>query len=224
MQPGLVPALVVALGGAAAVGSMVLVTTLLASRGGRSNAIGYLLGYLGSYTAIGLIVVAADADPAAWTSGDAGLVGPVVVLVVGLALVALGLRTALRPRPEAARADAGGLIHMLDRATPVRTFGLGVVVGFVNVKNLALFLTAISVLQASDLAIGHKLAGVPLVALTFSLAVFVPLAIDIAAPLRSERLLAVLRRWIDRHGRHLGTWLPLVLGVVFVVRGVRGLV
>lgn len=224
MQPGLVPALVVALGGAAAVGSMVLVTTLLASRGGRSNAIGYLLGYLGSYTTIGLIVVAADADPAAWTSGEAGLLGPVVVLVVGLALIAMGLRTALRPRPAAARAGAGGLINVLDRATPVRTFGLGVVVGFVNVKNLAVFLTAIAVLQASDLTVGHKLAGVPLVALTFCLAVFVPLAIDVAAPLQSERILAVLRCWIDRHGRRLVTWLPLVLGLAFVFRGVRGLV
>ena len=222
VQPGLVSALVVALGGAAAVGSIVLVTTLLASRGGRSTAVGYVLGYLGSYTTIGLTVVAADADPAVWTSGDAGLVGPVVVLVVGLALVALGLRTALRPRSEPARADAGGWINVLDRATPVRTFGLGVVVAFVNVKNLALYLTAVAVLQASDLTVDRKLAGVPLVALTFCLAVFVPLAIDVVAPLRSERLLVALRRGIDLYGRRLDAWPPLVVGACFMVRGVRG--
>lgn len=223
MEPGLLPALALALTGVAAAGSVLVVTALLASHGGRSNALGYLIGYLGSYAAIGLAVVATDVDPSAWTSGDAGRAGPIALVALGLLLMAVGLRTALRPRPEAGEEGAGRPTGVLDRATPARAFGLGVAVACVNVKNLALYLTAIAVLQASDVTAARKLAAVPLVALTFCLVVFVPLAIDVAAPTRSERILAALRRGVERHGRRLGAWLPLVVGVVFVVRGARGL-
>lgn len=222
MDHGLLGALTLALTGVAAGGSILLVTALLASGRGRSNALGYVLGYLGTYVAIGLIVVAADVDPGAWTSGDAGRAGPAVLVALGLLLAGLGLRTALRP---AAPADplAGRSVPALDRATPPRSFGLGVAVAFVNVKNLALFLTAIAVLQAGELTAAGKVAAAPLVAVTFSLAVFVPIVIDVIAPARSGRVLAVLRRAIERHGRRIGTWLPLVVGLAFVVRGVRGL-
>lgn len=223
MEPGLLPALALALTGAAAAGSMLVVTALLATDGGRANALGYLGGYLGAYTAIGLAVVAGDVDAGAWTSGDAGRAGPVVMMVLGLLLMAAGARTALRPRPEPGKRGGGPTAGILDRATPARAFGLGVAVAFVNVKNLALYLTAVAVLQASDVSAARKLAAAPLVALTFCLAVFVPLAIDVAAPARSGRALAALRRGIERYGRRLGAWLPLVVGVVFVVRGARGL-
>jgi hypothetical protein len=223
VEPGLLPALAVALTGLAAAGSMLMVTALLASEGGRSSALGYLGGYLGAYTAIGLAVVAGDVDAGAWTSGDAGRAGPIVMVALGLLLMAAGARAALRPRPETGTKGAGPTTGLLDRATPARAFGLGVAVAFVNVKNLALYLTAIAVLQASDLTATRKLAAAPLVALTFSLAVFVPLAIDVAAPARSGRALAALRRGIERHGRRFGAWLPLGVGLVFVVRGARGL-
>jgi len=223
VEPGLLPALAVALTGVAAGGSIVLVTALLASDEGRSNALGYLLGYLGSYTAIGLAVVAADVDPGAWTSGEAGGAGPVALVVLGAVLIGLGLRTASRTRSDATHAASDRTIGILDRTTPTRSFGLGIAVAFVNVKNLALFLTAIAVLHASDMTAESKLAAAPLVALVFCLPVAVPLAIDLAAPARSGRVLAALRHTIERHGRRLGTWLPLAVGVVFVVRGVRGL-
>ena len=219
----MLPALLVALSGVAAVGSVALVTALLATARGRANAVGYQLGYLGSYAVIGLTVVGADANVAAWTSGESGRAGPILVTLLGAAFVVLGLRTALRGRGASAPLDVARRPTLLDRATPGRSFGLGVMVAFVNVKNLALFLTAIAVLQASDLTAGQRLAAVPLVATTFCLGVFVPLAIDLAAPERSARLLAGLRRGIERRGRVLGTWLPIVVGLVFVVRGVRGL-
>lgn len=223
VEAGLLAALALALTGVAAGGSILLVTALLASDDGRSNALGYLLGYFGAYTAIGLAVVAADVDPGTWTSGEAGRAGPVVLVVVGLALAAVGLRTASRPRSGVAHADAGRTIRVLDRATPARSVGLGIAVAFANVKNLALFLTAVAALKAGDLSAGGELAAAPLVALVFCLPVLVPVAIDVAAPARSGRALAALRRTVERHGRRLGTWLPLAVGVIFVVRGVRGL-
>jgi hypothetical protein len=223
VDPGLLGAFAVALsGGAAAGGSILLVTALLASDRGRSAALAYVLGYLGAYVAIGLIVVAADVDPGAWTSGDDGWAGPAILVGFGLLLVGLGLRNALRP-PSSADPGVGRPARALDRVTPPRSFGLGVAVAFVNVKNLALFLSAIAVLQASDLAAAGKLTAAPLVAATFSLAVFVPITIDALAPARSGRVLAALRRAIERHGRRLATWLPLAVGVAFVARGVRGL-
>jgi len=224
VAPGVLPALVVALSGVAAVGSVALVTALLATERGRANALGYQFGYLGAYAAIGLAVVGADANVAAWTSGEAGRAGPILVTLLGAVFVVLGLRTALRGRRTSEPLDVARRPGLLDRATPGRSFALGVMVALVNVKNLALFLTAIAVLQASDLTAGQRLAAVPLVATTFCLGVFVPLAIDLAAPARSARLLAGLRRGIDRQGRLLATWLPIVVGLVFVARGVRGLV
>lgn len=155
---------------------------------------------------------------------DHGLLGALTLALTGVAAGgSILLVTALRP---AAPADplSGRSVPALDRATPPRSFGLGVAVALVNVKNLALFLSAIAVLQAGELTAAGTLAAAPLVAVTFSLAVFVPIVIDVIAPARSARVLAVLRRAIERHGRRIGTWLPLAVGLAFVARGVRGLV
>lgn len=231
MDAGLLTALAVALSGAAAVGPVLLVTTLLASERGRPNAAGFLAGYLGTYTAMALLMVAADLDVGSWTSGDAGSTGPIVLVLFGLGLLVLGLRTVRLPAAEGTNGIAPGAEGtnerprkaLIDRATPARTLGVGAVVAIVNVKNLALFLTAVAVLQASDLSPAAKLAAAPFVAATFCLTSFAPMVIDVVAPKRSERLLTRLRHVVERHGRRLARWLPWIVGAFFLARGVRGL-
>jgi hypothetical protein len=223
MAAGLLASLLVALTGAAAVGSILLVTALLASDGGRASVVGYLLGYVGAYTAIGAAVVAARLDARTWTSGEAGQAGPIALVILGVVLAALGVRTALGTADRTSLPAGTHRRSLLDRATPARAFGLGAAVALVNVKNLALFLTAITVLQASAMSDAAQLAAAPLVALVFCLGPFVPLVIDVAAPRRSARALAALRHGVQRYGRQLGTWLPLLVGIAFVARGVRGL-
>lgn len=232
MDAGLIASLAVALSGAAAVGPVVLVTAFLASKGGRTNAAGFIAGYLGTYTTIALLLVASGLDVGRWTSGAAGPTGPIVLVILGIGLLVLGLRTARRPVADSVDLDGAAVdpagersrTPLLDRATPPRALGLGAAVAVVNVKNLALFLTAVAVLQTSRLTTGAKLAAAPLVALTFCLTAFVPLTIDVVAPGRSERPLAALRRGIERHGRRLARWLPWIVGAAFLARGVRGLV
>ena len=51
MGAGLFPALLVALSGVLAGGSILLVTALLASDRGRANALAFLVGYVGAYAA-----------------------------------------------------------------------------------------------------------------------------------------------------------------------------
>lgn len=223
MGVALLPALAVALTGTAAVGPILLVTALLTSSGGRPSAWGFLAGYLGMYSAIGMAVVAAGLEPARWVSGEAGPAGATAGVAVGVALVALGLWTASRSSSDTGSGAARRSPPLLDRATPPRAFLLGLTVASVNLKNLALYLTAIAVLQAGELSTGGKLAAAPLVAAVFCLAAFVPLGIDLAMPARSGRALARLRGTIERQGRRVGAVLLVVVGLVLVARGVRGL-
>ena len=64
-------------------------------------------------------------------------------LVLGAMLLALAARTWRAPPAE--DASPPKLLASVDAARPLRLFGVGVLVGGVNVKNLALYLSAVHV-------------------------------------------------------------------------------
>ena len=96
-------------------------------------------------------------------------------------------------------------------------------VSVVNFKNLALFLTASSVVVVSDLLITEKLIITILVVLVFCLSVIVPVVIYILFPKRAKDLLNSIKQFLNQHSRPIGIWLPLVFGLIFLIRGITGL-
>lgn len=160
MWPVVFEALVLASAGIGAVGSITLVTLLLTSGAGWRNGLGYAVGYTGAYTVMGLAAVLVGDDAAAGSNGGQGRLGSMVIAVLGAVLLIVAVRNARRPDADTGEdAPPGRLWRMVDGATPGRSLSVGVLVSIVNVKNLAIFLSAISVLHLSNLALSEKLAG-----------------------------------------------------------------
>lgn len=78
-------------------------------------------------------------------------------------------------------------------------------------------------LHLSNLVLAEKLIGAVLVSLVFCLSVILPVLIRVVFPRRSQAVLTWTRHALEAHRRGIGIWVPLVFGVVFLSRGIGGL-
>ncbi|MDX1378989.1 MAG: GAP family protein, partial [Anaerolineales bacterium] len=65
--------------------------------------------------------------------------------------------------------------------------------------------------------------NVLLVALVFCLSVIIPVLIYVLFPKRSDEILNWIKRSLETNSRSIGIWLPLVFGLIFLIRGISGL-
>jgi hypothetical protein len=105
----------------------------------------------------------------------------------------------------------------------VKAFGFGALIAVINFKNLALFLTSMSVVILSNLLITEKIFITLLVVLVFCLAVIIPVAIYIVFPRGAKDILNSIKQLINRYSRPIGIWVPLIFGLILLARGLSEL-
>jgi threonine/homoserine/homoserine lactone efflux protein len=179
------------------------------------------LGYTGAYTLIGISVVILGYRTTGSNAGEPSLFLPVLLIVLGSLLLLLALRNWRKPISE--DKEEPRFFSIVDKITPMKAFGLGALVSVVNFKNLALYLTALSVVILSDLVISERLFITVLVALVFCLSVIIPVLIYIAFPKRARDLLNGLRLFLNRNSRPIGIWAPFAFGLLLFIKGVTDL-
>ncbi|MFC2063614.1 GAP family protein [Chloroflexota bacterium] len=217
----LIQALVLASSGLLSVGSITLVILLLLSERGWRNGLGYSLGYTNAYTLIGISAVLLGYRTQVNSTDEPSLVLPILLMVLGSLLIWLGLSNYRKPRPEIN--EEPRFFKIVDSITPLKAYGFGAMISVVNFKNLALFLTALSVVILSDLILPEKLVITLLVVLVFCLSVIIPVAIYLIFPKQAERLLNSIKQFINRHSRSIGIWLPIVFGLILFTKGITDL-
>ena len=187
-------ALVLASSGLLSVGSITLVILLLLSERGWRNGFGYSLGYTSAYTLIGISAVLLGYRASLNSSDEPSLLFPILLMVLGSLLIWLGLRN--YRKPPSAKDEEPRFFKIVDSITPLKAYGFGAMVSVVNFKNLALFLTALSVVILSDLLVVEKLIITLLVVLVFCLSVIIPVAIYLIFPKQAERVLNSIKQFI----------------------------
>ncbi len=221
MLPVLIQALVLASAGLLSVGSITLVILLLLSDRGWHNGLGYALGYTSAYTIIGISVVVFGYRTTENNTEEPSLILSILLLVLGTLLLWLALRNWRKPVSE--NQAEPRFFTIVDKITPLKAFGFGAMISVVNFKNLALFLTALSVVVLSDLLITEKIVITLLVVLVFCLSVIIPVTIYIIFPKRAKYILNGIRQILNQHSRPIGIWLPLVFGLLFLIKGITDL-
>jgi threonine/homoserine/homoserine lactone efflux protein len=221
LLPVLIQALILAFSGLLSPGSITLVILLLISDRSWHNGLGYALGYTSAYTLIGISVVVLGYRTTENNAGEPSLFLPVLLIVLGSLLLLLALRNWRKPISE--DKEEPRFFSIVDKITPMKAFGLGALVSVVNFKNLALYLTALSVVILSDLVISERLFITVLVALVFCLSVIIPVLIYIAFPKRARDLLNGLRLFLNRNSRPIGIWAPFAFGLLLFIKGVTDL-
>ena len=213
----LAQSLLLASAGFFSVGSITLVILLLLSERGWRNGLGYALGYFSAYTLIGLVVVALGYRAAGGEPSEPGQTAPLLLMALGLLLLWLTFRNWRKPIPE--NPQPPRFFAIVDSITPPKAFAFGALVTVMNFKNLALFLSALSVVMLSSLPLAQKLTLVLPVALTFCFAIIIPVLIYLAFPRNAANLLNRIKHSLEIHSRAIGIWAPLFFGLIFLIRG-----
>ncbi len=214
-----IESLVLATGGIVSVGSITIVILLLISAGGWRKGVAYALGYTGGYTLIGLAAVFVGAEaPKAETGG--GGASAILSLAVGALLLWIALRNA-RKAPATSEGPSR-IFTMVDDATPGKALGLGALVTVVNFKNLAIFLSAVSVPVTSDLSLSAQVGIVLLDVLVFCSSVILPIVVYLSFPNRARAWLMRFKDALHANRRPIGIRLPALFGLLFLLRGIGG--
>ena len=205
---------VLSLGVAAAIRpSMVIaLVVLLATPRGRSNGLGFTLGFLIGLTVVAIVwlVLAnttnlSDSDtPPTWASALKLAFG--VLFLIGAVLI-----WSRRPK-------AGEHVPMpkwmdgIDKLTPGKVFGLGVVLGIANGKNL--ILTGIAAIDVVQLGIptDEEVGSMAVYVAVAALCVLIPLAFYLLGGRRAKHPLERLRVWMIEHT-------PVLMAILFVLIG-----
>ena len=165
----LIQSVLLASSGLLSVGSITLVILLLISDRGWRNGLGYAFGYFSAYTAIGISVVVLGYRVAENSAREPNRFFPILLLFFGTLLLWIAFRNWRKPIVEDQEEPL--FFSVVDKMTPLKSFGFGAMVSVINFKNLALFLTALSVVVISELPIPQKITITLLVALVFCLSV-----------------------------------------------------
>lgn len=210
--------IILASGGLLSIGSITIVILLLISDQGWRNGLAYMLGYVTGYTVIGLSAVWIGYTVAENRSGETGSFSSILFIALGILLLWLTQRN--WRKPPAKNNESSRLFAILNKITPPKAFGFGALVTVINFKNLAIFLSAVSVALLSDLSQSQKIIVVLLVVLVFCLSVIIPVLIYVIFPRQADTVLNWIKQTLDANRRPLGIAAPLIFGIIFLIRGI----
>jgi len=219
--PVLLQSLLLATSGLLSVGSITLVILLLLSERGWRNGLGYALGYISAYSLIGVSVVLLGYQSAKKSYSEPGIVLPIILIILGTLLLGLAMRNWRKPVSD--KKEEPRFFSIVDKITPPKAFSFGALVSIINFKNLALFLTASSVVVISDLLIIEKIVIALLVAFVFCLSVIIPVAIYLIFPRRAKEFLDGIKDFLNRNSRSIGIYAPLFFGLIILLKGISDL-
>jgi threonine/homoserine/homoserine lactone efflux protein len=197
---------------------IVAVVLMLVSRRAKVNAFSFLAGWFLAVGGVALAVASlagaasGDDDPASWTGW--------AKLVLGVLLLAVALRQWQgRPR-DGAEPAAPKWMAAVDGFTPVKAFGLAVLLGAVNPKNLLLVVSggAAIATAAPDDTTAQVVAAV-VFAVVACVGVAAPVVIYLAMGDRAARMLDDLKTWMIHNNAVIMAVLLLVIGAKLIGDG-----
>jgi Sap, sulfolipid-1-addressing protein len=208
--------LVLALGPTRIISTMLLLTSTQPIR----NALACLSGVAGIYLAVSLLALLFFGR----TLSDiiAGTIFFDMILVVaGIGLLVVAARSlVMAPTSDTLPSR---WMQRLTSISPAQAFLVGMILAC-SVQSLVIFLSGVILIYETGLSLGQRvIALLVLVTLTL-LCQVIPIALYAANARRARARLTTLMERLNRHNRVIMTTFSLLLGVIFLVAGMRGLI
>jgi hypothetical protein len=204
---------------AAAASPLVLTATFVVIRSERprTNGIAFLSGFLlGTTIACGLGLALGQAFVDRLDSHET--VEGVLTLLLGVALLAVGLRARhTPPRPAARGSRASAILARLSNVRPAAAFSMAGLLGFGGPKRLVLTFLAMASVSEAGLRDGEDLTLVVVYIAVATALVSVPVGIVIVAGERAAVILERGQSWLTDHAIALRVWLSLGIGAALIV-------
>lgn len=219
MAEGISEVLTFAVGVAISPVPIIAVTLMLFSQRARVNGPMFLLGWVLAVAVVsGVAYAVADQGDAATSSTAADTVawGKILfgVLFVLLAARSWKSRPAPGAEPEMPKWMAG-----VDTLNPPKAFGLGLLLGGVNPKNLMLAAAAGAGLAAIGLSTGDAVGSLIVFVVVASLTIAAPVLYYLIGGENAKARLNEIKDWLGVHNGAVMTVLFLVLGAKLIADG-----
>ncbi len=207
---------------------IVVAILLLTSTRPLRNAQAYLAGLGGFYLVVGVVALLFLGGGEA-TNPKATIIAATIEVVMGVFLLAFGIRSLLRITDPAGPDDLDDPdappTWWMKRITTLSTgasFLLGLILAF-SIRFLMIYLSAVTIILNAPVTPGqHVIALLILIALML-LGVILPIVYYAFAPERGGAQLKLLMAWLNRHNRIIMMVLSFIFGVVFLFKGLTTL-
>jgi len=213
-----IQSILVASAGFFSVGSIAITLLLLLSEDGRLKGLAYVLGYVLAYSLIGLGVIVFGSEFQQSENERQSLSFSVVSLVFGIILIFLGIKNWIKARKKEDKStnQSIALLNSIDKMNWPKVFVGGMLISVINVKNLMLFLSAISIVYLNNFSFYFKIINVLAVTLVFCLTVILPVIITFLFPQKSKKILESTKQFLEAKRTSIGVFVPIVFGLFFV--------
>jgi hypothetical protein len=199
---------------------IIAIILILFSDRARSNGLSFLAGWVIGLAAVSTVVyLVSDAANAGSdsTTSDSISWGKVVV---GVLLLGLARREfAKRPAPGEP-ATLPKWMATVESITPVRAFGLAIVLSVVNPKNLALAVGAAAGLGQLGLDTEDAVVALAVFVAVGSLSILFAVVYEFAGGERATKTLDEMKAWLTEHNAAVMAVLFLVFGTVLIAKGI----
>jgi hypothetical protein len=207
--------LLLALGPTRIISTILLLTSAQPIR----NAASFLLGVAAIYLIVGLLTLLVFGRMLSDIIAGTFILDAALV-VAGLALLVVATKSFFRePSPDAL---PSGWMRRLTSISAAQAFLFGVVLAF-SLNKLLIFISAVVLIYESRVSLVEwVIALLVLIALTL-LCQLIPLVLYATNKRRARRQIAAFMDWLNQHNRVIMISFSLVLGVIFLVAGLTGL-
>jgi hypothetical protein len=188
---------------------IIAVILMLFSKSATVNSLSFLAGWVIGLLGVGIVVLASGLSS---SDGAPSTASGWIKVLIGVLLLALGVKQ-WRSRPASGEtASVPAWMATIDGFTPVKSFGVGVLLSAVNPKNLGLTLAAAATIGASGLSTGDEYVVLVLFVLVASATVATPVILNLVLGSRAEHALSEMKQWLTANN-------ATVMGVLFFVLG-----
>ena len=196
---------------------------MLFSARARVNGTAFLAGWIVSLAAVSTVVyvLAHDGNVATSTTASDSVSWGKIVLGAGLLMLA---RRNWRKRPApGVEPEMPKWMGTVDRMSPVKAFGLAVVLAAVNPKNLLLTLGSATGLAQLGLSTSDAIVATAVFVVIASLSIAVPVAYAMFGGAKAKASLESAKTWLTAHNAAVMAVLFLVFGVDLIAKGLPNL-
>ncbi|MBK9179426.1 MAG: GAP family protein [Acidimicrobiales bacterium] len=195
---------------------------LLLSRKPLANGTAYVVGFVvGVAGVLGILVAVAGAMDLSAGSGPSSGAGTLQLALGVLLLVAAVRRFRGRPKPGE-EASMPAWMDGIAGFSPGKSLGVGIVVGALNPKNLAVGLAAAVAIASASLSTGQAVGSVAVYVVVAVLGVAAPLVVLLASGDRARPILDGWKAWLGQNNATVMAVLFLVFAVVLIGKGLAG--
>lgn len=194
---------------------------MLLSPKAKASGVGFLCGWIvGIMLAVVVLSALANLIP---FPASTGVIGAVIKIVLGLVLVAIGVRSWFARPGGGEKAAVPGWMSSVDSMTGAKAFRFGVVLAVANPKNVVLALAAALLIGSSGLTLVEEIVAVAFFIAVATLSVAIPVVAYLVATARLHEPLERVRGWLIRNNAVVIGVQCIVIGVAVIGAGIGSL-